>query len=54
MAVIFSKNIQYHPTFLKDEGYYGICWNEKVGFSNTNYKLMNEMGYVYEETKETK
>lgn len=28
-------------------------WIEKVCFSNTNNKLMNEMGYVNEETEKT-
>jgi hypothetical protein len=30
------------------------CLNEKVRFSNTNNKLINEVGYVNEKTKETK
>jgi hypothetical protein len=31
-----------------------ISWNEKGVISNTMSKLINEMGYIYEEIKETK
>jgi hypothetical protein len=36
------------------EDKWGICWIEKVCFSNTNNKLINEVGYANEKTKETK
>jgi hypothetical protein len=41
-------------TCYKLENEWGIYLNEKVRFSNTNNKLINEVGYVNEKTKETK